>query len=425
MRAVPILFGIFLATTIIGIPIVFCFGIASAIYLSWTDFLPPTLIVQRMAQGLESWPLLAMPFFMLMGDVFMQGGMGKRLLNLVSAAVGQVPGGLALVCVVVNMFMAGVSGSSVADASAIGAVLIPEMKRKGYPADFIVALHSVSAVIGIIIPPSIPMIIYAFITNQSIRSMFLGGVIPGILIGLSLMAVTIWIARREHFPREHWAGWREFRRQFVPNVWAFLAPVIVLGGILTGIVTTTESAALGSAYVLAVELFIYRTLDRWQLQAIFANSAKMLAAALLVLATASAFGTILTALQFGDTIGNLLAGLVQHPAVLISAIIIWYLIQGCFIDLLPGMLLTVPVFLPLVVRAGMDPVHFGVMTTVVLGIGLFTPPVGTVLFTTCAIGGTSMESVSRRLIPFLVAMILVLLLVAFIPAVSLWLPSAL
>lgn len=416
-----VLFGTFFGAVAIGIPMVFAFGIAGLIFVSWSGLLPPAIVIQRMAGGLESWPLLAMPFFMLMGDIFMQGGMGVRLLNLVAALVGCLPGGLAVVCVIVNMFMAGVSGSSVADASAIGAVLIPEMKRKGYPADFIVALHSCSAVIGIIIPPSIPMIVYAFITESSVRAMFLGGIIPGIMIGLALMVPTVWTSWREGYPRESWPGWLEFKRQLGPNIWAFLAPVIVLGGILSGVVTTTESAVLGTLYVLAVELCVYRTLSSVQLVGIFANAAKMVAAALLVLATASAYGTILTAMRFGDELGVWLSGLVQHPALLTLAIIAWYLIQGCFIDLLPGMLLTVPIFLPLVVRAGMDPVHFGVMTTIVLGIGLFTPPVGTVLFTTCAIGGTSMESVTRRLIPFMIAMLVVLLLVAFIPSLSLWL----
>jgi len=417
-----ILFGVFAAGVVIGVPMAFALGIAAAVYLSWTGLLPLSILLQQMATSLESWPLLAMPFFMLMGDLFMQGGMGARILNLVSALVGRLPGGLAAVCVIVNMFMAGVSGSAVADASAIGAVLIPEMKRKGYPVEFVVALHSCSAVIGIIIPPSIPMIVYAWVTEQSVRAMFLGGVIPGIMIGISLIVVTVWVSWREGYPREVWAGWRHFAAQFVPNVWAFMAPVIVLGGILSGVVTATESAVLGCAYVLLVEILIYRQLTGRQILRILASSGKMVSAALLVLATASVYGTILSVLRFADTLGNWMAGYLHYPLMVILAINIWYLIQGCFIDMLPGMLLTLPVFLPIAVRAGMDPIHFGVMQIIVLGIGLFTPPVGTVLFTTCAIGGTSMEKVSRQLVPFILAMVFVLVLVILFPQLSLWLP---
>jgi len=415
-----LLFAGLLVAMAIGMPIAFAFGITSALFIYLTEILPITTVAQRMGSALETWPLLAIPFFMLMGDIFMRGGMGNRLLNLVSAAVGSVPGGLGVVCVVVNMFMAGVSGSALADASAIGSVLIPEMVKKGFPKDFVVALHSTSAVIGIIIPPSIPMIIYAYITESSVRAMFLGGMIPGILIGLGLITLVVWTSWREGYPRERWGGWPAFLRQFWPNLWAFLAPVVVLGGILGGIVTATESAAIGCAYVLIVELFIYKQLKWRDYVGIFANAAKMTAAAMFVVGTASVYASIFAYLDFAQLVGGWLTPLLAHGVVFLLMLNIYYLIQGCFMDLLPGMLLTVPIFLPLALRLGMDPIHFGVMLVINLGIGLFTPPVGVVLFTVCSMANLSMEAAAKRIVPFIIPMIIVLMMVAFIPGLSLW-----
>jgi tripartite ATP-independent transporter DctM subunit len=236
-----------------------------------------------------------------------------------------------------------------------------------------------------------------------------------------LASVVVWKAKKENYPREQWRGWGEFSRQLAPNIWAFMAPVIVLGGILTGIVTTTESAVIGCAYVLAVEFLIYRQLTPGQIGRIFANSAKMTSAALLILATASGYGVILTALRVPQVVGDWIGSVFHQPWMVLLVINLWFLVQGCFLDLLPGLFLAAPIFYPIALRAGMEPIQFGVMLTINLGIGLFTPPVGTVLYSVCILGGTKMEKVIPYLLPFFVGMVLILLLVTFWPPLTLWL----
>lgn len=413
------LFGMFIFCAALGIPIAFAFGITAALYFYFFGPFPPFTVVQRMTIATESWPLLAIPFFMIMGEAFMRGGMGRRILNLISGLVGRVSGGLASVCVGANMFMAGISGAAVADAMAIGSVLIPEMKRKGYPTDFIVALHSSSAVIGIIIPPSIPIIIYAWLTDTSVRDLFIAGIVPGLLVGLTLIAITIFISRREGYPKEDWVGWRGFLAQLLPNSFAFLTPVIVIGGIIGGIVTTTEAAVIGCLYVFLVEALVYRELSWKDLGPIFINAGKMTGACMLILAAASAIAMILAVLQVPQTVSGWIGQNIAFPTLILLAMLLWFLIQGLFLDLLPGLILATPIFFPLAVQAGLDPIQFGIVMTMALGIGLFTPPVGVVLYAVTILAGTSIERVSVRIIPFMLGMIAILLLVTFVPVLTL------
>jgi C4-dicarboxylate transporter DctM subunit len=422
---ITILLGVFFIFLAIGVPVSFAIGIASIAAVLYIGDLPLSLIAQRFGTGVESFPLLAIPFFILAGSIMNKGGLAKRLVDFASCFVGFIRGGLAMVNTVANMLMAGISGSSVADAAAVGAILIPAMKKRGYDEAFAPAVISAAATIGIIIPPSIPMILYGVIAGESIGKMFLAGAIPGVLVGLGLMITTYILAllHPEQFPKEQFPTltviWHNFKEAFL----ALLMPVFVLGGIIGGIVTPTEAAVVAVVYSLLVGAFVYKEIKLTHFKEIMHETITGTAGTMFLVGTASLFGWLLAYEQIPEMIGQWMQGVSSNSIVIVMIINILLLVTGTFLDLTAALIILTPVLLPIAVSAGMSPIHFGVMLIMNLAIGLVTPPVGVVLFVCCNIAKVSIGRISKAIVPLLIAMVIVLILVSYVPQITMFLPN--
>lgn len=420
-----ILLGSFLLLFLLNVPISFAIGMSSVLTVIYNGKFPLSIITQSMGTGVDSFPLMAIPFFMLAGIIMSEGGIGLRLINFASSLVGFVKGGLAMVTVVTNMIMAGMSGSSVADSSATGSVLIPAMQKKGYTLPFTVSLVACASVIGIIIPPSIPFVIYGVISGTSIGQLFLGGAIPGILVGLSLMAISYYYARKENFPREEWGGLKKIWQEFKSSFFALMMPVIILGGILGGIMTPTESAAVAVVYAVIVGKFVYKELTLDKIPKILVESLVGTASVMFLVAVASGFGWLLASEQIPQMIAQTILSISTNKFIVLLIVNILLLITGTFMDLTAALIILGPVLIPLVQKVGVDPLHFGVIMTMNLGIGLVTPPVGVCLFVCCNIAKTTITKVAKALVPMIIAMVIVLFLVTYIPPLATYLPKML
>jgi C4-dicarboxylate transporter DctM subunit len=414
-----LLFLTFFLLIIVGVPIAVSMGISVMAYFLLND-ISMNLFIQQVASGASSFPLLAIPYFILAGIILGAGGAAKRLIDFANSIVGFMWGGLAQVSIVGSMFLAGVTGSSVADAASIGAILIPEMKRKGYPTGFNVAVNAVSSTIGIIIPPSIPMITYAWISGGSIGKMFLAGIIPGILAGLAQLTVAYSIAKKNNFPREPKPSLQKLVNSFKESFLALLFPVIVLGGILTGLVTPTEAGVLAVAYGLLLGLVIYKDLHIRDLPGLLIDAIKATSVIMLILGTATAFSWILSYERVPMMIIDWFASLGLGRVAFLIFTILFCLFIGTFIGGTSAALIVVaPIFLPVAKNFGIDPIQYGLLLIATLAIGLFTPPVGTTLFISCRIGNISILDGFKSCLPFLVLMLGVLLLIAFVPSLTL------
>jgi len=370
--------------------------------------------------------LLAVPFFVLAGALMNAGGITRRLVNFANLLVGHVRSGLALVNVVASMFFAGVTGAAVADTSAIGSVLIPAMKDEGYDLDFSAAITAASSTMGPIIPPSIPMIIYGVSAEQSIGALFLAGIIPGLLIGLSLMAVASFSNRHPHSrakTRKEAANWRSILLGIKDALLALFMPAFILGGILAGIFTPTEAAAVSVLYAFFVGRFIYNELGYRQLPALMQESLVVTAVIMFIIANAAIFGWLVAALQLPQKIITLLTAGISSPWAILILINLFLLVVGTFMETTASLIILTPVLLPLAKQIGLDPIHFGAIMVLNLVIGLTTPPLGVCLFISSGIAGISLERISRAMLPFLLAAIVVLLLVTYIPSLSMWIPQ--
>jgi len=405
------------------VPISFSVGMCAVLYCFISDRIPIEALTHRMTMATESWPIMAVPFFILMGIALNRGRSGNYLMDLANSLVGWFYGGLSAVMVVVNMFFGGCSGSAVADASSIGGVMIPEMIRKGYGKGYAAALNAASSTIGIIIPPSIPMILYAWVTEVSIRKLFLAGVIPGILVGLAQMIVAGFLGyRRKHYraPRPTMAI---VRPQLIKALPALFIPVIVMGGILAGIYTTTEAALMGALYVIVIEMFYYKAFGPKDLFSMLVESAKVTGVVVMLIATSLMLTYVIVLSKVPQA---LQASLVQyipngHLALLVITAIL--LVTGCFLDLTPSLLIFTPIFFPFATNLGVDPVQLGVVITMVLGIGLFTPPVGQTLYISALVANAPIEVVSRDVMWFLAAIAGVILLVIFYLPTTSWMAA--
>jgi len=419
------LFVIMLVLFAVSTPIAWSMAIAATVYMAIGPHIPLQGMVQRMIGGIDTFPLLAIPFFILAGNLMNTGGITDRLVTFARALVGHIIGGLAHVVVVTNMIMAGMSGSGVADAAGTGTVLIPAMKKAGYGVSFSAAIVGSAGTIGPIIPPSIPFVIYGSIASASIGRLLLGGAVPGVLMGIMLMIFVYFIAKRRHYPSEQRATWRELGRATLRAIPPMGMPIIILGGIIGGIMTPTESAAAGAAYAFVLGFFVYREIKLSHIAEIITESVMGTAAILIIMSAAQPFSWVLTYELAPVKVLALVesAKLVQWQLYLVINVAM--LILGCFMEGLAVMVMAVPVLLPLLQHAGIDLVHFGVVFTLNIMIGAITPPVGTIMYVVCALGKISIAEFAREVWPFVIALTIALLLVTYMPWLALWLPNLL
>ncbi|MFD1881206.1 TRAP transporter large permease [Paracoccus pacificus] len=419
------LVGGFFVLMFLRIPLAFALGLASimtAFYLG----LPMLLVAQRMINGLNSFTFLAVPFFILVGNIMTEGGISDRLIRLADVLVGRMRGGLAQGNVVASTMFGGISGSSIADVASIGSFLIPAMVRRGYSPGFSVAVTVTSSVQGVLIPPSQNMIFYALAAGGlPISTLFLAGYVPGIMLGLSLMLICWIMARKYDHPRGGRYGLREGLAIAADAMIGLFTVVIIIGGIIAGIFTATESAAVAVIYALLVTTFYYRTMNRAAILRIFASTLTTLAVVTAIIMTSSAFGFLLSYLRVPALLAQGILGLSDNPALILLAINLLLLLLGMVMDMGVLILLLTPILLPIATSIGMDPIHFGVMMILNLGIGLCTPPVGTSLLVGASIGRISLERATPALIPFYLAMFVVLMLVTYVPALTMTLPDLL
>ncbi len=420
---IGVLFLVFVGLIVATVPIAYALGIAAAVWVAVDRFVPLLIIPQRMYAGIDSFPLVAIPFFILAGKIMATGGISDRLIKLSSVLVGRYRGGLAYINIVASMFFAGITGSATADSSSIGSILIPAMTKQGYKKDFTVAVTATSSVIGILIPPSIPMVLYGIIMNQSIGDLFLAGAIPGILVGFVLMLITWILARKYDFPTERRYSFKESVAIFFDGILPVLTVVIVLGGIIFGIVTPTEAAVIAVAYAFVLSFFVYKEITFKDLPRMMIETIQVNGMVMLMVATATVFSWIITSQEVPKQIAAALTSTVHSKFTLLLIFNVILLFAGTILDLTPAMIIFIPVLAPIAMQLGVDPIHFGAIVVVNLGIGLFTPPVGACLFVCCSIAEINMRDVIKGFMPLFLSMIAVLLVVTYIPAVSLWLPS--
>ncbi len=421
-----ILFVSFIVIIILGAPIAIGLGLSSltAIYLGTN--LPLVLIPQRMYAAADSFPLMAIPFFMLAGALMEYGGISRRLINMANKLVGHLTGGLALVGIITCMFFAAISGSGPATVAAIGGIMIPSMVRAGYDESFSSAVMAIAGSIGIIIPPSIPMVTYGVVAGASIGAVFMGGIIAGLLVGLGLMLMAWYISKKRGYGgSEEKFSMKKFLKAFKEAFWAILMPVIILGGIYGGIFTPTEAAAVAVAYGFIIGLLVYKELNLKDLPAIFVNSAVSTSTVMLIISAASVFGWILTSERVPDAIAQYFMSLTNSAATYMIMINIMLLIVGTFMETNAAIIILAPIFLPLAIQLGIDPVLFGVIMVVNLAIGMVTPPLGVNLFVACGIQKISIEQISRAVLPFILMNVIVLFILTFIPDIIMFLPNLL
>jgi tripartite ATP-independent transporter DctM subunit len=421
-----ILVGLLLLLLILGVPVAFALGVSSLVTFYVLD-IPLVVAFQRMAAGMNVFSLMAIPFFVFAGDLMHRAGIAERLIRVADAALGRTRGGLGQVDVAASMLFGAVSGSAIASVSAMGSSLGPMMREKGYDADYAVNVSATAAITGLLIPPSHNMIIYAAAAGVSISlaDLFLAGVFPGIMTGFMLMIAAWVVAVKRNYPRGSFPGWRAFLLAIVGAVPGLVAAAIIVVGVLSGMFTPTESSGVAVVYTILVALLVYRSLSWDGFKAATAAAVRTTAMVMMVIGAAAAFGWLLALLEAPSQLADLLHGITSDPILLLLLINIVLLLLGTFMDMAPLIIITTPIFLPMAGDLGMDPVHFGIMLILNLGIGLVTPPVGSVLFVGCAVGKIPIEQTVRTIWPFYLALIAALIAVIYIPSLSLWLPELL
>jgi tripartite ATP-independent transporter DctM subunit len=406
----------------IGLPVAYSLLVPALIYL-FNQHVPLFLIVQKMANGVESFPLLAVPFFIAAGELMNTGGVTRRLVNLASTVVGHITGGLAHVTVVANMIMAGMSGSAIADAAGTGRVLIPAMEQEKFSKPFAAAIVSAAGTIGPIIPPSIPFVLFGFIASTSVGRLFLGGIVPGILMGLFLMVTAYIVSKKRNYPRHPRATLVQFWAALKESSWALVMPLLILGGILSGVFTPTEAAGIAALYGLFVGFFIYKEIKVQDLLPIATRVVRSTATVLFIVAAASVLQYIFTRELVGEALLDLFMPFVQRPYLALFLINILFLALGCIMETTALLLLFTPIFLPLIDKLGVDRVHFGVFYVLNLMIGTLTPPVGTVMYVILNISKISMMEFTKEIWPMLIALTAVLFLITYYPPFVLYIPN--
>ncbi|WP_209124122.1 TRAP transporter large permease [Alkalihalobacillus sp. BA299] len=412
----------FFLLIVFGVPIAFAMGASALMYILVAG-IPLEMVAQRFFSNTQSFAFLAIPFFILAGNLMIHGNIAKRIIDVADSMVRQLPGGLGCVSVVTSMGMAGVSGSSVADAASTGSVLIPEMKRKGYTSSFAAAINASSSVVGIIIPPSSTMIIIAWLANLSVAKMFIAGVIPGLLVGLIYLITTVIISVKRGYPRESKPTFMEFLNSIRKAFWALLLPILLIGAIVLGIATATEAAALAVIYALLVGLFVYRSLNLKNIYQSIRETIHGTGVVMITVCTSMIFTWVLITEGIPKMIAEILGSLGLPTWGLLLVIVAIMLVAGMIMELVPNLFLFIPIFFPIATELGMDPIQFSIVMLVTLALGMFTPPVGATLFISCYIAKVGIEKTIKDILPFFVAGIIVVLLVTFMPSLTLWLPG--
>lgn len=410
------------ALLFIYVPLAFALGLSTLAYML-IQGAPLTIIPQQLYSGAENFVLMALPLFILAGNLMNTGGITKRIINMSLALVGHIRGGLALVNVIASMFFAGVSGSAVADTASLGAILIPAMKREGYGSSFSAAVTACSSTIGIVIPPSVPMVLHGFVSGISIGTMFIAGIIPGVLIGLIQMIIAYYISVKREYPRSGDFSWAKVWAAFKDSWMALILPLIILGFITFGIATPTEVAGIAVVYALVVGMFCYKELKLSDLKKIFLDSVKTTASVMIIISFSMLLGWALSQQRVPQAITTAIMGITENPylgLLIISALLI---VAGCFLHGTALQLIIVPMLLPLIAKMGIDPLQFGMVVVMCVGIGQQTPPVGSALFVTSAISGDDMLEITKENLPFMMSLVLTLLLIIFVPAIVTTIPS--
>lgn len=422
---IALLFGTLFICLLIGVPIAVSLGVSSLVAIYFGSTLPLQIITQKAFTSLDSFPLLAIPFFMLAGILMSKGGVSKRLLNMAAAMVGWMIGGLAMVTIVASMFFAAISGSGPATVAAIGGFMIPEMKKRNYGGGFAAAISASSGSIGVIIPPSIPFVLYGVIGGVSVGSMFLAGIIPGILIGTGLMITAYIISRKRGYKPDETVvfTFKDVIKSTLDAKWALMIPIIILGGIYGGIFSPTEAAVVAVVYAFIIGMFVYKELTWKSFYESCREAVVINATTMIIIGLSVSFAYFMTLEKIPQDISSFLTNLSSNPYVILLAINILLIIVGMFIDTISALVILTPILLPIVTAVGVDPIHFGVILVANLAIGFITPPLGVNLFVASSVGNVKFESIVVAIIPFLAAMIVCLLVITFIPAMSLWLPS--
>ncbi len=417
------IFALLVLLLVLGLPVAAAMGLTAVIGLAALgDLSLLTIVGQRVYASTTAFPLLAIPFFILAGNLMNTGGMTERIFRFAHTLVGHMKGGLGQVNVVGSMVFAGMSGSALADAMGLGAIEVRAMTARGYEARFAAAVSAASATVGPVIPPSIPLVLFGSMTGVSVGALFLGGVVPGILMGVAMMVVVAIVARRRNYPSEQRASLAEALRGFVDGLAALVTPAIIMGGILGGIFTPTEASVVACAYALVLGMAVYRELKWRDLPRILLETANQTAQVMFIVATAGLFGWFLIYMRVPDALIQALTALSANKWVVLAIINVVLLVLGCFMEGIAIMLLTVPIFMPIVGKLGIDPVHFGVVMTLNLMIGLLTPPVGMALYAMSSVARVPVVELVRELVPFMISIFAVLVLIIFVPGVVTWLP---
>ncbi|MEL7565673.1 MAG: TRAP transporter large permease [Dehalobacterium sp.] len=420
-----ILFGIFTLLVILNVPIAVSLGLSTIAAIVISDSVPVMVVAQKLFASIDSFPLMAIPFFMIAGSLMEKGGISRRLINFANSLIRSVSGGLALVTVLASMFFAAISGSSPATVAAIGSIMIPAMIRQGYSNDFATATQASAGYIGVIIPPSIPMVTFGVVTGTSIGGLFMAGLIPGAVVGLSLMLVAFITAKKNGYVGEKRASVKEIYKAFKESILALLMPIIILGGIYGGVFTPTEAANVAVVYGVLVGFFVYKELKWSDIPEILKASAISTAMVMLIIATASAFGLLLTREAIPAQIAEFFLGLTQNPLAVLFLINIMMLVVGTFMETNAAIIILAPIFFPVCMQLGIDPIHFGIVMVINLAIGMITPPLGVNLFVACGMTKLTIERVVKANWWYLIASLVVLAIITYFPGLSLWLPNLL
>jgi tripartite ATP-independent transporter DctM subunit len=419
--SIALFFTIWVILLLFGMPIFFSLGTISLFYLmSHHEVL--LSVPQRLTMTADSFPLLAAPFFILMGNLMNMAGVTRRIFNFANCLVGHIKGGLGHANVVASMIFAGMSGAAVADAAGLGTIEIKAMKERGYDAEFAAAITAASSTIGPIIPPSLPMIIYGVLANTSVGGLFVGGIIPGFLMGSALMIYVYFFARNKNYPRHQFPNLGSFITAFREAFLSLLTPVILLGGIFSGIFTPTEAAAVAAFYALLLGFF-YREIKITDLPNIILRTIETNAVIMALVMTASLFGWVITRAQVPQMMGKLLVNISENPIIILLVLDCFLLFVGCFMEAIAAQMILIPILLPVILKLGISPIHFGLIMIMNLMIGTLTPPIGVVLYVTAKVAEISFERIAKATFPFLMPLLIVLLLITLFPQLTLFLPS--